>query len=1521
MEHSYLNETRSEIMDKFCGSVFWNSNLTWHSDNPEFTKCFENTVLIWIPCIFVCIFCPQEIYYIKTSKERNITWNIFNISKALATGLLIVLKLVDIGMTANKSSLNADVHSVDYVSPAIQILTFVLANTLMYYNKKHGLRASGILFFYWLLQILCGLPQLRREAVKYQNAIENDKDVFNFYSYIIYYILNTIMFCLNCFADMSPKNSIYTFNEKKPCPEKASGYLSRLTFSWFDRTIYTGFRRTLGEKDMWALNPPELSKEVVPIFDKYWKKACRKKNKPEENTTSEKKTFEKSSASIDLTAVRENKPISVFPILSMAFGVQYLFGSLLKFLSTLITFVSPQLLGLLIKFVEGDEPMWKGYLYAIALMVIGTSNTFMMTHYFHIMNLVSMKVKSSLVSAIYRKSLRMSNTARKDSTVGEIVNLMSVDTDRIQDFTIYIDLLWSSPILILGSLFFLWNILGPSVLAGFAILLILIPINAYIAKQEESLQMKLMKYKDERVKLTNEVLNGIKVLKMYAWETSFEKEIGAIRNKEMNVLRRLAYLKSSLTLVWLATPFFVSLISFGCFVMISDDNILTSNIAFVSLSLFNVMRFPLIVLPNVISSLIQTIVSLRRVNKFMNSEDLDFSSVEHDPSYGQSLTIKDGSFSWGENTPILKNISLSIPSGSLVAVVGFVGSGKSSFLSAILGEMKKLSGRVNVVGSTAYVPQQAWMLNASLRDNILFGKDYNKRTYERVITGCALKPDLAMLTGGDKIEIGEKGINLSGGQKQRISLARAVYADMDIYLLDDPLSAVDSHVGKHIFDKIIGPSGYLYKKTRILVTHSITYLSQVDRIIVLKDGEISEAGTYNELLQKKGSFSEFIATHSTEYDKHDADESDSPKDGKAQKVLPRSLSESSDQGRQRRSSENLFLMKQMSTDGKELNEDENKLIEDEKAGTGNVKWAVYKEYLQSAGVSSCIWSLVMLLCLLAFQVASNFWLSRWSNANDEFQSINGTDNVPNTNMYLAVYGVLGFLHAIFAFFGDLIPYLAFWKAAKIIHNNLLSNILHAPVWFFDTTPIGRILSRFSKDLNIMDARLPAIFSDVTFCFFDVTAALFIISISTPMFTTVILPIVLIYFLLQRFYIPTSRQLKRMESVSMSPVYNHFGESLAGVQSIRAYGVSERFISESETRVDNHQALFYPCTVGNRWLAIRLEMIGNFIIFFTALFAVLNRKGASSGLVGLSITYALEITQPLTWLMKMSSEMETNIVAVERVKEYTDVEQEAEREIQSTAPHADWPDQGSVDMYSLELKYRRGDGKPGEPAISDITCHIGGGEKVGIVGRTGAGKSTLTLGLFRIIETAGGSITIDGIDISKIGLHQLRSKLTIIPQDAVLFSGTLRINLDPFNVHTDEELWRSLENAHLKTFVKGLTAGLNHEISEGGQNLSSGQRQLVCLARALLRKTKVLILDEATAAIDLETDNLIQETIRSKFAHCTVLTIAHRLNTIMDSTRVMVLDKGRLVEFASPQELLNNKQSIFYGMAKDAGLVS
>uniref|UniRef100_G1QGT6 Multidrug resistance-associated protein 1 n=1 Tax=Nomascus leucogenys TaxID=61853 RepID=G1QGT6_NOMLE len=966
----------------------------------------------------------------------------------------------------------------------------------------------------------------------------------------------------------------------------------------------------------------------------------------------------------------------------------------------------------------------------------------------------------------------------------------------------------------------------------------------------------------------------------------------------------------------------VALCTFAVYVTIDKNNILDAQTAFVSLALFNILRFPLNILPMVISSIVQSVLFMWSPTAQPVPDVLSLCFVGGGTN---SITVRNATFTWARgDPPTLNGITFSIPEGALVAVVGQVGCGKSSLLSALLAEMDKVEGHVAIKGSVAYVPQQAWIQNDSLQENILFGCQLEEPYYRSVIQACALLPDLEILPSGDRTEIGEKGVNLSGGQKQRVSLARAVYCNADVYLFDDPLSAVDAHVGKHIFENVIGPKGMLKNKTRILVTHSMSYLPQVDVIIVMSGGKISEMGSYQELLARDGAFAEFLRTYASTEQEQDPEENGSKvmdeeeagvtgvsgpgKEAKqmengmlvtdsAGKQLQRQLSSSSSYSGDisRHHSSTAELQKAGAK-----KEETWKLVEADKAQTGQVKLSVYWDYMKAIGLFISFLSIFLFMCNHVSALASNYWLSLWT----DDPIVNGTQE--HTKVRLSVYGALGISQGIAVFGYSMAVSIGGILASRFLHVDLLHSILRSPMSFFERTPSGNLVNRFSKELDTVDSMIPEVIKMFMGSLFNVIGACIVILLATPIAAIIIPPLGLIYFFVQRFYVASSRQLKRLESVSRSPVYSHFNETLLGVSVIRAFEEQERFIHQSDLKVDENQKAYYPSIVANRWLAVRLECVGNCIVLCAALFAVISRHSLSAGLVGLSVSYSLQVTTYLNWLVRMSSEMETNIVAVERLKEYSETEKEAPWQIQETAPPSSWPQVGRVEFRNYCLRYR----EDLDFVLRHINVTINGGEKVGIVGRTGAGKSSLTLGLFRINESAEGEIIIDGINIAKIGLHDLRFKITIIPQDPVLFSGSLRMNLDPFSQYSDEEVWTSLELAHLKDFVSALPDKLEHECAEGGENLSVGQRQLVCLARALLRKTNILVLDEATAAVDLETDDLIQSTIRTQFEDCTVLTIAHR---------VIVLDKGEIQEYGAPSDLLQQR-GLFYSMAKDAGLV-
>uniref|UniRef100_A0A8C5TUD7 Canalicular multispecific organic anion transporter 2 n=1 Tax=Malurus cyaneus samueli TaxID=2593467 RepID=A0A8C5TUD7_9PASS len=1416
-------------------SFFQDSNLTIHTDNPDLTPCFQNTILAWIPSIYLWSALPFYLLYLKRHKRGYIVLSVLSRFKTLFGVLLWCVSWADLFYSFHELLQNRTPPPVYFVTPLVVGITVLLATLLIQYERLRGVQSSGVLIIFWFLSVLCAVGPFRSKIMTTGHVNER----FRFTTFYIYFALIIVELILSCFKEKPPFFSPAS-TDANPCPELNSGFLSRLTFWWFTSMAIRGYKRPLEDKDLWSLNEDDTSKTIVRQLSKEWDR-----EKAECKHFSPMKMIQikiPEEAEVLIRDKKHNRKPSFLKALLRTFGPYFLIGSFFKLIQDLLSFVNPQLLSVLIGFIKNkDAPAWWGFLIAALMFVCAVLQTLILHQHFQYCIVTGMRLRTGITGVIYRKSLAITNSAKRSSTVGEIVNLMSVDAQRFTDLMTFLNMLWSAPLQIFLALYFLWQTLGPSVLAGVAVMVLLIPFNSAIAIKTRAFQVEQMRYKDSRIKLMNEILGGIKVLKLYAWEPSFSEKVLEIRKNELRVLKKSAYLNSLSTFAWISAPFLVALTTFAVYVSVDEKNILDAEKAFVSLSLFNILKFPLNMLPQVISNI--TSVSLKRIQQFLSHDELDPNCVE-------TKVIAPGK----DADIFLICINMLVPSGSLVAIVGHVGCGKSSLVSALLGEMEKLEGEVAVKGSVAYVPQQAWIQNATLKDNILFGQAPNEEKYQNALEACALKTDLEVLPGGDHTEIGEKGINLSGGQRQRVSLARAVYSASDIFLLDDPLSAVDSHVAKHIFDKVIGPDGILKGKTRILVTHGISFLPQVDHIIVLVDGKISEMGSYQDLLKQNKAFAEFLRNYA-------------------------------------------------------LDED---IEEDEPTSTVSLFLKTYLFLSTRLQIFSLpVISLVICLlycCQNAAAIGANVWLSDWTNE----PVVNGTQH--NTAMRIGVYAALGLLQGLIVLICSFTLAMGGINAARTLHAALLDNKLHSPQSFYDTTPTGRIINRFSKDIYVIDEVIPPTILMFLGTFFTSLSTMIVIIASTPLFAVVIVPLAILYFFVQRFYVATSRQLKRLESVSRSPIYSHFSETVSGASVIRAYRRVKAFVDISDLKVDENQKSYYPGVVSNRWLGIRVEFVGNCIVLFAALFAVIGRNSLNAGLVGLSVSYALQVTLSLNWMVRMTSELETNIVAVERIKEYSETETEAPWTIEGKSPPADWPSKGELEFVNYSVRYRKGL----DLVLKGLNLQVHGGEKIGIVGRTGAGKSSMTLCLFRILEAVKGEIKIDGVKISEIGLHDLRSRLTIIPQDPVLFSGTLRMNLDPFNKYSDEEIWKALELSHLKRFVSSQPSMLDYECSEGGENLSVGQRQLVCLARALLRKSRVLILDEATAAIDLETDDLIQMTIRTQFEGCTVLTIAHRLNTIMDYTRVLVLDNGTIAEFDTPANLIAAK-GIFYSMAKDAGL--
>ncbi|XP_067949297.1 multidrug resistance-associated protein 1-like [Watersipora subatra] len=1403
---------------------------------------------------------------------------------------------------------------------------------LIQWYRMKGKFTSGVLWCYWLIWCIGSFIPFYSKIVHFVN-VEKCDDVPEFATSTVYFILCCVQFILACISDANDETRK---RFASICPEHICSFSSYLMFSWFTDTISLGYKKELSRDDLWNLGPNNTSKENVPAFEADWDRAVAKWRHQKKNSTKQAMEIRESSESAPLIESRKpakEPPLSFFKLIVKHHGGSILLALTYKFFYDWIQFLCPAIQGLLMDLVMSrtDErapgmsvaPAWQGYVLTIVLLLTQVVMSILFQHMWYMSLQVGFRIRAAVIAILYKKALKLSSEAKEKTTTGELVNLMSVDAQRMQDVFMNLWAIPSAPLQVIICLWQLYACVGPSLFLGFGIMVISMPIVGRIAMSQKAVQTKQMKLKDTRVKMTNEVLSGIKVIKLYAWEPSFEEKIAALRAEEMKTVK--TFWRSMIAQFTIISSLInvVTAATYTMYIFIDPHHILTPTAAYITLTLFNLLRGPFFQIPMALSTIAMASVSVNRITNFFKTTDLSDEHVEHNENCDVSIRISNGSFSWSPtSTKTLHNINFEVPTGSLTAVVGQVGSGKSSLLAACVGDMHKLSGRVVSKGSMAFVSQQAWIQNGTVRDNILFGKPYERNKYNKILKAVALTADLKILQKGDLTMIGEKGINLSGGQKQRVSLARACYSESDLYLLDDPLSAVDAHVGKHIFENVIGPNGLLKDKTRILVTHGLQWLPEVDSISVLTEGRITETGTYQALIAEKGVFAQLIDDYVLSEDAEPVEEVDEQEPDNWRGVI--SLAER--EHAQFELSASMILSEKegsMALSALSRNTEPSNLHE-ENLESGKVTAAIYKYYLKAIGIfwtSSCIIS----LCLFMLStVGATVWLTTWTNDERFLPATTGnytTEEKWNaTNYYLGIYWLLVILRSVAIFFVTAALAQSGVSASKYLHEVLLKRVMRLQMVFFDTKPLGQILNRFSKDIDAVDNVLGGVVLMVSFGVGGLGAALIIIVYGTPAFLLLVIPFGFCYYLLQRYFIMAMIRIKRWEAVTRSPIFTHFTETVLGAQTIRAFGVQERFIQTSEDMVEENNLFFYAGWAANRWLGVRLQIVSGILVGVVAGTCVLSTQVPllhsyiNSSIAGVALTFALLATMQLTLFAKNLTDLETNAVSIERIKEYTELPLEAEW-TNDNPPPRQWPAEGEIQFSSYSVKYR----PELQPVLKGIDITISPQEKIGIVGRTGAGKSTTAVALFRLIEASDGSISIDGINIRDIGLHQLRNRLTILPQDPTVFAGNMRDNLDPFNQYSDDKIWEVLEQSYLKEYVEKQPEKLEYDCGEGGKNLSVGQRQLVCLARALLRKTKILVLDEATAAVDLETDDLIQKTIRTAFTDCTILTIAHRLNTIMDSDRILVLDRGMVAEFDTPENLLRDDDSVFSGMAEEAGL--
>ncbi|XP_070381871.1 multidrug resistance-associated protein 1-like isoform X3 [Dermacentor albipictus] len=1128
---------------------------------------------------------------------------------------------------------------------------------------------------------------------------------------------------------------------------------------------------------------------------------------------------------------------------------------------------------------------------------------------------LALRIKTTLVAFLYRKVLTAWSTGGEQRSAGEVINSITLDTDKVYQAVLFAGELWGAPLRLLITMAMLWQYLGPSCLVAVGVVMVVLFCSFFFARRVQVVQTLQMEKKDKRVKYVHELFSGIKILKLYAWEEPFQQRVVDVRKAEMEMLRKIAFYFSLMNFVWNCISFLVSLVTFMTFLMVGSHG-LDPVTAFVSLALFNTLRFSLLLIPDLIVGCVVCNVAMGRMKEFLLSEDVDPNQVGNQPYGADAVTIRQASFSWHrQERLVLQDVDVRIAQGQLVAVVGQVGCGKTSFLSAILGELRCVKGSINRKGKVAYVAQQAWIQNATVRQNILLKRQHHSCFYDRVILACQLQTDLAELPAGDQTELGMRGVNLSGGQKQRINLARAVYQNADLYIMDDPLSAVDAQVGSALFHGVIGPRGLLRKKTRVLATNTLSLLPLTDMVIVLHEGRVKEVhrAPFGQRLFEKGlALKALIAASPPSQQPQHHGTTDG---GAARAPVKVSHDEKSyDVTSGDMSSLSVTMAKRPNPQGTLSGYAKpGQLIEDEAFHVGKVEYEIYRDYVKRFGPVMFVVMLLSYAACRAFDVLSSVWISSWS---EEVLQVGGNASLPDSGWRLSVYGLLGVCQGLAIFLGTLVLGLCALAASGSLHDEALGRLVRAPMSFFDTTPLGRMLNRFSKDLDQADIQIGLVVDCVLEQLSDVLGILLLITLYIPTFLPAVAPCALVYFVVQKLFVRTFRQLQRLESVSRSPVFNCIAETVPGVQTIRAYAVQRAFVALTDALLERWISCAFHLMAAERWLTVRLNFLGTAVSLVTACLLVHGRDSFGAAVIGLTLLYSLRLTDALNFLVRFTAELENSLISVERLHEYTKTPTEAPWRV-TPAPSSDWPQEGAVQFVNFSTRYR----KDLDLVLRHINLEIQPSEKVGVVGRTGSGKSSLTLSMFRILEPAEGDIVIDGVAISRIGLHDLRSKITIIPQEPILFCGSLRLNLDPKGERTDDQVWAALNKAHLSTFFQDKAEKLDFVIEEDGKNLSIGQHQLICLARALLRNTRLLILDEATASVDPDTDVLVQQTIRRDFAHCTVLTVAHRLQTILDADRIVVMKSGEIQEVGVPADLLRNHKSAFYAMAREAGLGS
>ncbi|GAV77390.1 ABC_tran domain-containing protein/ABC_membrane domain-containing protein [Cephalotus follicularis] len=1271
----------------------------------------------------------------------------------------------------------------------------------------------------------------------------------------------------------------------KVTPYSVAGLFSLATLSWLNPLLSIGAKRPLELKDIPLLAPKDRAKTNYKVLISNWEK---------------------------LKAENPSKQPSLAWAILKSFWKEAACNAIFAGLNTLVSYVGPYLISYFVDYLGGKETFpHEGYILAGIFFTAKLVETLTTRQWYLGVDILGMHVRSALTAMVYRKGLKLSSLSKQSHTSGEIVNYMAVDVQRVGDYSWNLHDIWMLPLQIILALAILYKNVGIASVATLIATIISIVATVPLAKVQEEYQDNLMTAKDERMRKTSECLRNMRILKLQAWEDRYRVRLEEMRGVEFKWLRKALYSQAFITFIFWSSPIFVAAVTFGTSILLGAR--LTAGSVLSALATFRILQEPLRNFPDLVSMMAQTKVSLDRISGFLQEEELqeDATIVLPRGMTSMAIEIKDGEFCWdlSSTRPTLSGIQIKIQRGMCVAVCGTVGSGKSSFLSCILGEIPKMSGEVRLCGTAAYVSQSAWIQSGNIEENVLFGSPMDKAKYKNVIHACSLKKDFELLSHGDQTIIGERGINLSGGQKQRVQLARALYQDADIYLLDDPFSALDAHTGSELFKEYILTA--LASKTVIFVTHQVEFLPYADLILVLKEGRIIQAGKYDELLQGGTDFKTLVSAHHEAIEamdilSHSSEDSDETLSREGSVILGKKCDAAENTidsfAKEVRDGASASDQKAIKEKKKAKRSRKKQLVQEEERVRGRVSMKVYLSYMAAAYKGLLIPLIIIAQILFQFlQIASNWWMA-WANPQTE-----GDQPKVSPMLLLLVYMALAFGSSWFIFVRAVLVATFGLAAAQKLFLKMLRSVFRAPMSFFDSTPTGRILNRVSIDQSVVDLDIPFRLGGFASTTIQLMGIVGVMTKVTWQVLLLVLPMAVACLWMQKYYMASSRELVRIISIQKSPIIHLFGESIAGAATIRGFGQEKRFMKRNVYLLDCFARPFFCSLAAIEWLCLRMELLSTFVFAFCMILLVSFPHGSiDPSMAGLAVTYGLNLNARLSrWILSFCK-LENRIISIERIYQYSQIPGEALPTIEDSRPPSSWPDNGTIELVDLKVHY--GDNLP--MVLHGITCTFPGGNKIGIVGRTGSGKSTLIQALFRMIEPAGGRIIIDSIDISTIGLHDLRSRLSIIPQDPTLIEGTIRANLDPLEEHSDQEIWEALDKSQLGQIVREKDQKLDTPVLENGDNWSVGQQQLVSLGRALLKQTKILVLDEATASVDTATDNIIQKIIRTEFRNCTVCTIAHRIPTVIDSDLVLVLSDGRVAEFDTPARLLEDKSSMF-----------